>query len=498
MKHETQTRQYEVRAAEKPLTLTGVAVVFNQPADLGGVKEVIAPDALRGVALDDIVLITNHDGGQIPLARSPKTLALTVTEQGLEMTAQLPDTEQARAVYEAVKRGDLSQMSFAFDVGEYTFDEQTQTRTITQISKIYEISIVNYAAYTQTNVQARAGKETKTMMNSNFNPITASLEKGNASTDTHAAPEYRSAFFKRLLGKELTDGENRAFEAAQAEKRADAFNTLSNSAAVIPEATLNEVVKQARGVNGLFNEVRLFSVPNNLSVPVGTPTDAAAWHTEGAAVDRASVTTAAVTFTGRELIKVLSLSAAVKRMDTAAFERYLTDELKSSIADAIGAAIVNGTGSGQPSGILKGVTWNTKNSVSTTALTADNLLSLIALLPAGYAGGAKFAMSTATLFGSVYPLKDNDGRYFFTDPESGGVRRLFGFEIVLDDNIPAGTVLFGNFRYYGVNIPQGVAIEVSRESGFTSGLIDYRALCIADGKPIVPGAFAKLTVTAVA
>lgn len=492
MKNETQTRSIEVRAAEKPLTLTGVAVVFNQPAQIGGVTEIISPDALRGVDLNDIVLITNHDDGQIPLARSPKTLALTVTGQGLEMTATLPDTEQARAVYEAVKRGDLSQMSFAFVVGEYTFDEQTQTRTITQISKVYEISIVNYAAYTQTNVQARAGKEEKTM----FNPITASLEKGGTNTDTHDTPEYRSAFYKRLLGKELTDGENRAFEAAQAEKRADAFNTLSNSAAVVPTTTLNEVVKQARGVNGLFNEVRLFSVPNNLSVPVGTPTDAAAWHTEGATVERKNVTTAAVTFTGRELIKVLSMSAAVKRMDTTAFERYLTDELKSCIADAIGAAIVSGTGSGQPTGILSGVTWNNRNRVQTAALTADNLLSLVALLPAGYSGGAKFAMSTATLFGSVYPLKDGDGRYFFTDAESGGNRRLFGFEIVLDDNIPAGTILFGNFRYYGVNIPQGVAIEVSRESGFTSGLIDYRALCIADGKPIVPGAFVKLEVNA--
>ena len=249
-------------------------------------------------------------------------------------------------------------------------------------------------------------------------------------------------------------------------------------------------------MNGLYNEIRLFSVPNNLSVPVGTPTDAAAWHTEGAAVERKNVTTAAVTFTGRELIKILSMSAAVKRMDTAAFERYLTDELKSCIADAIGAAIVSGTGNGQPTGILSGITWNNKNRIQTAELTADNLLAAVALLPAGYAGGAKFAMSTATLFGSVYPLKDGENRYFFTDPERGGVRRLFGFEIVLDDNIPAGTILFGNFRYYGVNIPQGVAIEVSRESGFTSGLIDYRALCIADGKPIVPGAFVKVEVQA--
>ena len=487
-----ETRSLEVRATDNR-TLEGVAVVFNQPAKIGAMTEIIHPDALQGVDLDGIVLITNHDGSGIPLARSPKTLELTVTDKGLEMRASLPDTEQARAVYEAVKRGDLSQMSFAFDIGAADFDEQTQTRTITQISKVYEISIVNYAAYTQTHVTARkAQEEEKTM----FNPITATLEANQTPTDTHNTPEYRTAFYKSLMGKELTDAENRAFAAAQAEKRADAFNTLSSSAAVVPTTTLNEVVKQARGVNGLFNEVRLFAVPNNLSVPVGTPGDAAGWHTEGANVERRDVTTAAVTFTGCELIKVLSLSASVRRMDISAFERYITDELKAAVADAIGAAIVSGTGEGQPVGILSGVTWNNKNRIQTAELTADNLLAAIALLPAGYAAGAKFAMSTATLFGSVYPLKDGNERYFFTDPERGGVRRLFGFEIVLDDNIPAGTILFGNFKYYGVNIPQGVAVEVSRESGFTSGLIDYRALCIADGKPIVPGAFVKVEVKA--
>jgi HK97 family phage major capsid protein len=157
---------------------------------------------------------------------------------------------------------------------------------------------------------------------------------------------------------------------------------------------------------------------------------------------------------------------------------------------------VSGTGSGQPTGLLTGITWGSTNSVTVTALTGDTLLNAIALLPAGYAGGAKFAMSTATLFSQVYPLKDSTGAYLFTNTESGGQHRLFGFQIVIDDNIPAGTILFGNFRYYGVNVPEGVAIEVSRESGFTSGMIDYRALCIADGKPIVSSAFVKVTVNA--
>lgn len=492
-----QTRAYKVRAGDKPLIVEGTAIVFDSPANMGSYTEYIARNALDGVNLDNITLLVNHDGAGIPLARSPKTMTLTVTDNGLEMRAELPDTEQGRSVHAAIQRGDLSEMSFAFDIGEQTFDEQKRECTITKIAAVYEISIVNRAAYPQTNVQARAGKEENTMNNTSFNPIeSAVLNAATTNPDTNAAPEYRSAFFKNLLGKELTEGENRAFAAARAEKRADSFNTLSNSAAVVPTQTLNEVIKQARDTNGLFNEVRIFNVPSNLSVPVGTPTDAASWHTEGAAVDRSNVASTAVTFTGRELIKVLSMSAAVKRMELKAFERYITDELKNSVADAVGAAIVSGSGNGQPTGILSGITWTDANTVSTTALTADNLLAAVAKMPAGYAGGAKFAMSTATLFGQVYTLKDGNERYLFTDPAAGGVRRLFGFEIVIDDNIPAGTVLFGNFRYYGVNIPEGVAVEVSRESGFTSGLIDFRALCIADGKPIVPDAFVKIEVAA--
>jgi len=487
-------RAFEIRARpDAPLALEGLAVVFNQPAAMNGHTERIAPQALDGVDLAGIALLCNHDARGIPLARSPGTLSLEIAPAGLEMRAELPDTEQGRAVHEAVKRGDLSQMSFAFDVAAQEFDEATQTRTITAISKIYEISIVNFAAYPQTKIEARAKEEN----HMSFDPIAVTLTPGTGAADPHAAPEYRSAFYKTLLGKTLTEPETAAYRLAQAEKRADSFNTLSNSAAVLPEQTLNEVISQARPQGGLFNEIRLFSVPANLAIPVATPGDPAAWHVEGDNVPRVNVTTASVKFSAFELIKVLSLSAAAQRMTIAAFESYIVRELSACITEAVNAAIVTGTGAGQPLGLLPGVTWNSANSVTAAALTADHLLAAITLLPAGYAGGAKFAMSNATLFGQVYPLKTTVGDFIFmADPQAGGVRRLFGFPIVTDDNLPAGTILFGNFNYYGANIPAGVAIECSRESGFASGLIDYRALCIADGKPILPGAFVKIEVTA--
>jgi len=484
-------RSYEVRAAGAPLTLEGTAIVFNEPAKIGSTTEVIAPDALRGVDLSDVVLLTNHDGAQIPLARSPKTLALAVTERGLEMSATLPDTEQGRSIHTAVKRGDLSQMSFAFDIGDSDFDQATQTRTIKSIARVYEISVVNHAAYKTTTVQARAGKE-ETM--SAFNPVTASLEAQAQTRDVTATPEYRVGFFKSLLGQELTDTETRALTAARAEHRADAFNTLSTSAAVVPETTLNEIISQRHRQSGLWGEVRLFNVPANLSVPIGTPTDPAMWHIEGQPVDRKNITTTAVTFGAFELIKILSMSAAARRMTISAFENYVTAELKASIVDALGVAIVSGTGGGQPQGLLTGITWTAANTVTPAAITGDSLLQAIAKLNPAFVGGAKFAMSTATLFNSIYPLKDNNGAYMFTNTEKSGQHRLFGFEIVLDDNLPAGVILFGNFKLYGVNVPQGVAVEVSRDSGFTSGLIDYRALCIADGKPILPAAFVKIAV----
>jgi HK97 family phage major capsid protein len=349
------------------------------------------------------------------------------------------------------------------------------------------------------------GKENNDMntFNRQLSPITGVVFDTAASAargteDAHNAPEYRSAFFKSLLGHNLSEAETRAYNAARAEKRAESFNTLSDSAAVIPTNTLNEVISGLHPQGGLYNEVRMFSVPANMSIPVGTPTDPAQWHSDGAAVARNNITTHNVTFGAYELIKVLSLSAAAKRMTLAAFEAYLTEELRSSITDALSAAIVNGTGAGQPQGLLTGIAWSKANSLSVAAgAVVDGVLKAIAMLPAGYANGAKFAMSNATLFGSVYPAKTSDGALrLMQDAQNGSVRRLFGFPIVIDDNIPANTIIFGNFKYYGINVPSSVAVETSRESGFTSGLIDYRALCIADAKPIVPAAFVKLTVAA--
>lgn len=146
----------------KKLVLEGVPVVFNQRTLIkepqGDFYEIIEPRAFNNCSLRNVHLFYNHDINRIPLARSPKTMELTLTAEGLKMRAELPNTENARSVYEAVRRGDLSGMSFAFVVplGGDSYDAKTNTRTIREIAKLLECSVVPYPAYPQASVEARS------------------------------------------------------------------------------------------------------------------------------------------------------------------------------------------------------------------------------------------------------------------------------------------------------------------------------------------------------
>lgn len=142
--------------------IEGTPIVFDVPTTIndpaGEYIEIIRSGALDGADLSDSRLLYNHDTNKVPLARTPKTMQFTLSTAGLSMRAQLPKTEEARSVYEAIKRGDLSGMSFMFKVppGGDSYDPATNTRTINKIDKVYEVSVVPFPAYPQTSVEARA------------------------------------------------------------------------------------------------------------------------------------------------------------------------------------------------------------------------------------------------------------------------------------------------------------------------------------------------------
>lgn len=353
--------------------------------------------------------------------------------------------------------------------------------------------------------QAKANVEQRSAgtPGSGFNPITGMSFERRASYeategDVFASTEYRNAFYKTLLGHKLNTFEAAAFDRAMTEQRADAYSTTSDVAAVIPTQTLNEVISKARTMGGLLSVCRGFNIPAKIRVPVGTPTTKAAWNTEGAAVESGKPSVAYVDFGAFEIIKVFSISAAVKRMSVSAFEAYLAEELASCVMACLADGIVNGEGTTEGTGLLEGITWtadtNSFTFDKTAGLAYADVVEVVGALKRGYANGAKWAMNNATLYSLFYGLVDTNKRpIFISDPKNESIGKILGFDVVVDDNLEDEVILFGNFNYMGYNLPEGIMVEVSTQSSFKSGRVDYRAMAIADCKPIVAEAFVKLT-----
>lgn len=352
--------------------------------------------------------------------------------------------------------------------------------------------------------QAKENIEERSQGTQQFNPITGMSFAGateEVKGDVFESTEYRNAFFKTMLGQKLTDKEERTFKRAMeivdTEKRADSFSTTTNSAAILPTQTLNEIIKKARTLGGLISHCRSFNIPSNISIPIGTPNTKANWHVEGTEVnsDNPISEIAKVSFSGYEIIKVFSISASSKKMSISAFESYIIDELTNCVMECIADSLVNGTGEGQGTGLGTGITWDTKNSFTFTENVAyTDFTKMLAKLKRGYSAGAKWAMNNATLYNRVYSLVDTTGRpIFIADPKNENIGYILGKPIIIDDNIADDVIFLGNFNYMGYNIPEGIVVEISRESSFKSGLIDYRALAIADTKPLVKEAFIKLS-----
>lgn len=160
---------FEVRAEnneEHGNFLTGQAIVYDEPTDLGWYTEIIDNGALADTDLRDVRFLVNHNTDMIPLARSRNnnansTMQMSVIDGvGLEIRVDL-DTEnnsEAKALYSAVSRGDISGMSFMFIVdGDRWEDLESDmpTRHITSISRVLEVSAVTFPAYEATSIQAR-------------------------------------------------------------------------------------------------------------------------------------------------------------------------------------------------------------------------------------------------------------------------------------------------------------------------------------------------------
>ena len=145
--------------------ITGRPIVYNSKTDLGFFDEVIEMGALNGADLKDVRFLVNHDTSMIPLARSRNnnansTMQMTIDDQGMLIRVNLDvkNNSDARNLYSAIERGDISGMSFMFRVDdeEWTdLESDHPVRHVRKISDVVEVSAVTFPAYKDTSISVR-------------------------------------------------------------------------------------------------------------------------------------------------------------------------------------------------------------------------------------------------------------------------------------------------------------------------------------------------------
>jgi HK97 family phage prohead protease len=150
----------EIRA-ESDGKITGYAAVFNQKSELlyGSFREVIKPGAFSNTLQNDIRALWNHDTAYVLGRNTAGTLQLKEDDRGLRVEISPPDTQWARDLMVSIKRGDISQMSFGFNVRKDSWTEPdgqgVSERELLDVN-LHEVSVVTFPAYPQTSVSARS------------------------------------------------------------------------------------------------------------------------------------------------------------------------------------------------------------------------------------------------------------------------------------------------------------------------------------------------------
>ena len=306
-------------------------------------------------------------------------------------------------------------------------------------------------------------KELRGMLNT-----TKTIEKRGTEMEKNYnvnGAEYRSAWVKDLMGKELNTEERAA---------------LTSANAVIPTGIAEEVYSIVEA-SPLVDAVDVSHITGYVTFPVETAASDAAWVAMGTAATDGTDTLTPITLNAYKLIKTVEITADISAMSVAAFEKWIVARLADKILKAVNNAILNGTGVSQPSGIFK-----VKNSATGTftkaGMTYKDLMKVLAALPTGYAANGTLVMNRALFYGDVLGMTDSNGqKVCVADAQSPAKFNVLGYPVIIDDNCPADKLLFGDLKAYKFNFASDTEVKPDASVGFRSGSVVWRAMTLADG-----------------
>ena len=283
--------------------------------------------------------------------------------------------------------------------------------------------------------------------------------------------EYRDAWTKKIIGRELNEEERAALGAA---------------GAVIPTMTVNAVWDKLTAKTELLGKVDVSQFPTYVRFPKATTKAAATGQAVGTTITESSDVIGYVDLIPNEYVKLLTVGADIDHMAISAVHDWIVNNLVDSIRAEINKDIVVGTGTNELKGILTSVSANSTAIPAT--VTKASLLKIMGTLGSNYQGGAVWVMTPAMFYENVMTITAlND--YIINN---GFEFKLFGHDVILMSELLVSskeTILYGDPKAYKLNIFK--ALEVKPFETATTTNIQFRGATMADGELIDAAAFVR-------
>ena len=418
------------------LKLGGYAIMFDEPSEVmtteDGTKftETVSAEALQGVDLSHLILLSDHDYKQPLASVDAGTLTVNVNDKGLAFEATLDNSvSYANDVYNNVKNGNIQKMSFGFQIADKgdswtKQDDGSYLRTITKLSKLYELSVCVLPAYSDTEVSIRSLEK---FINNSKEKDNKRMEKTIIKPQDNQNKEVRS--FEKYV---KTAGEVR-----------DGLTTDVDGKAIIPTEIVTPIYESKVGSNDLsaYVDVKKVSVARG-SYPIAKndPSKVLATKAELAQIGDTDSGMTAIDFKCETRAGKIFLSQELIDDSAIDFKSEIQSQLAKLVKNTDNVNILN---------TLKGVP-------TKTVKTLDDIKALRNSLDFGL---TPVVITNNDGFAYLDNLKDSQGRYILQpDVTIASGKSLFGCPIVVMNNKVLPDVKAGQFPIFIGDLQEAVAL----------------------------------------
>ena len=317
----------------------------------------------------------------------------------------------------------------------------------------------------------------------------------NLGEDFTNSMEYRKAFMNYVqTGTPIS----REF------KNADASTKTSDVGEMIPQTVLEKIVEKMEVVGIIYNLVTKTSYKGGLKIPTSSVKPTASWVAEGAGSNKQKKTTGSISFAYNKLRCAVSSSLEVETMSLAVFETTFIKNVSEAMIKAIEQAIISGTGSNQPTGILSEtvVTGQNVDVAKTAKVTYETLVNAEAALPLAYEGEAKWFMTKKTFMAFIGMTDDNKQPIARVNYGINGKpeRTLLGRQVILNDymtsindTLSSDTVVAFLFNPADYVLNSNLNMTIKKyEDNDTDDMVT-KAIMLVDGKVVDKNSLVTIT-----